>query len=84
MTRQRKPDILNTDGQVNRCFDARSANAFSVIEAIVMLIVLAVFTLIVIALLIREAGNAKNEIQKEVSCPAAEESSRDDLDFYLG
>ena len=44
--------------------DRQIARGFSVIEAIVMLGVLIVFTLVVIALLIREFGEEKNNGQE--------------------
>lgn len=44
--------------------DCRTSRAFSVTEAIVMLGVLAIFTLIIIALLIYESGSIKDNGQQ--------------------
>ena len=63
MDRHRKPDSSFEGDQVHGSCEAESPGGFSVIESIVMLVVLAIFTLIVMALLIRESETANDEVQ---------------------
>ena len=69
MDHHHKPDNSFEGDQVHGSCEAECPGGFSVIESIVMLVVLAIFTLIVIALLIREAETANDEIQGN-SCKA--------------
>mgnify|MGYP007063514308 CR=1 FL=1 len=58
-----KLDNSSSGDQVGAYCVPESSRGFTVIEAFVMLVVLSIFTLIVIALLIRESGEAKDEVQ---------------------